>query len=128
VRAVSKPTSHLLDIYDCWIHLATDKRQLATLRRSYGKNKVPTLDQGQFGCLLSFREQRTDRPDINHYVIYLDVALHRQDAGQLIDTVVHECTHLATGILDSVGAGYDSDSEPLAWLLGWLARWVWTSL
>lgn len=125
---MTQPASHLLDIYDAWLHLATDKRQLATLRRRYGKDKIPTLGRDSFGCLLSFRMQPTDRPDINHYVLFLDVDKHRGDQGQLVDTVAHECTHLATGILDSVGASYDGDSEPLAWLLGWLVRWVWTSL
>lgn len=125
---MSTPRSHLLDIYDCWLHLALDRRQLASLRRKHGNTKIPNLDRGSFGMLIQFRDSPADRPDVNHYVIYLDVAQHRGNTSQLIDTIAHEATHLAAGILDSTNASYDGDSEPLAWMVGWLTRWVWDGL
>lgn len=120
---VTTPTSHYLDIYDCWLHVTTNARQLATLRRKYPQ--IPKRDDGAFGGTISFRESPTDACDVNHYVIDLDIKAHRGNQGELLNTVAHEAAHTSCHILDAAGAGYDGDSEPLAWLVGWVVRWVW---
>lgn len=128
MRVTTLSRAHLLDVYDCWLHVATDRRQVAQLRRKHGKAKVPPQDSGEFGSTLRFREQPADRPEINHWIIYVDVAAHRSNQGALLNTIAHEAAHAAAGILDSTGTEYDGNSEPLAWLVGWLVEWVWTSV
>lgn len=118
--------SHLLDIYDCWLHLATNNRELAAIRRKH--KQIPKREPGNFGSTYCFRESPDTGGDVNHYLVHIDLSLHRGDAGELLNTVTHEATHVATTILDSVGQPYDGDSEALAWLLAWVARWIWDGL
>ena len=119
---------HILDIYGVHLHLVTDRRQLSALRKRYGIKKIPNLDPGQFGATTRFHIEPPDAPDQTHVGIYIQVTAHRGDQGELLDTVAHEVTHAACLILDSTGTEYDGNSEPLAYLIGWLVRWVWTSL
>lgn len=124
-RAMGKPRSHLLDVYDCWVHVATDRRQLATLRQQYGPKSIPKQDEAWFGGTTQFRVEPIDGPDINHYVVYIDIASHRGNGAEIVNTCAHEATHAAALILDATSTEYDGNSEPLAWLVGWLTRWIW---
>lgn len=105
--------SHLLDIYGIWIHLATDPRQWRSLQRHFtSPEDVPTV--------LGFAGWRDG--DI---VLFVDLGAHTGDTLALVDTVAHEATHAAGAILDHVGEQYDGTSEALAYLVGWLTKWVW---
>lgn len=122
---MSQPRSHRLDVYDCWLHVATNRRQLATLRRKYGKTRVPPVEPGEFGCTTRFRDQPANDLALNHYVIFVNTDAHRGNQGALLNTVAHEATHAGGLILDSTNTEYDGNSEPLAWLVAWITQWVW---
>lgn len=125
---MGKPRSHLLDVYDCWLHVATDRRQFAQFRRKYGKTKIEPAPPGEFGCTNRFRVQPADGISVNHFLVFLDVAAHKGNSRDLLNTTVHEATHAAAQILDSTAAEYDGGSEPLAWLVAWVAGWLWEAV
>lgn len=117
----TQPATHLLDVYGVHIHAATTTRQMTTLRRRY-----PQIDKpdGWGGCTRFQHQPKTGMPQL-HLAFWVDVAGHKGDRGALLDTCAHEATHAGCLILDDCGAEYDGNHEPLAYLIGWLTRWVW---
>lgn len=114
--------SKVLDIYDVHLHLATSRRDWATLRRRYPKLKAAHPDE--FGSTNRFTQANAHGPRMAHVAVFLDIPAHHGDHAALLDTCAHEATHAALGILDTKGVDYDKDSEPLACLLAWLTCWL----
>lgn len=120
---MSKPRSHQLDIYGAWIHCATTPKQWRALRR-----RLPSLDKkpnAQGSVSLTLHETDSGRV-IPHLTIWLDLNA-AEDGADLVDLVAHEATHAAGSLLDHVGQAYDGSSEALAYLVGFIAAWLWTS-
>lgn len=118
------PSSHVLDVYGVHLHLATTRRQASRLHRLYpalGKISMPT---GWGGCAKFGHVPPIGIAQL-HLAFWVDVAGHRGDLGALLDTCAHEATHAGCLILDDCDADYDGNSEPLAYLVGWLTRWLW---
>lgn len=73
----------------------------------------------------------TDGLPVLHVVICLDgrVLAHEDTTvAEVAKIVAHEATHAAGMILDHVGQEYDGVTEALAYLVGWLVKWVWANL
>jgi hypothetical protein len=52
--------------------------------------------------------------------------LERDDTDRyLVGTCAHEASHAAGRILASIGHTVDETDEPHAYLVEWLARWLW---
>lgn len=113
--------THVLDIYGVHLHLATTKREWATLRRRLTfLDKTPTtLGLASFACW----EPRGAGKSVPHLVVWINVADHEGDQLELIDTCAHEAAHGVSGIFDWVGHNQAGD-EPHAYLIGWLTRWI----
>lgn len=117
---MGKPIHHRLDVYGTHLHLATDRRALATLRR-----QLPELDKGPHtvgGSTIIGNPEGATRT--THLVIWIDVDAHHTDDA-LVDTIAHESTHAGALLLDHIGQAYDGDSEALAYLVGFIAGWTW---
>lgn len=120
------PTSHRLDIYGADLHLATDRRQWATLRR-----RLAFLDKEapKSAGISQFATWHPKGPGLTQPVLvfWVDLANH-PDTLDLVDTVAHEASHAASQLLDWVGHDVKGTDEPHAYLVGWLARWLWQQL
>ncbi len=110
-----------LDIYDVTMHLARNKRSWAALRRKYPK-ALPAIesDTGGLTCYMG--------DVVCFYIPACD------DLGQGLTVLAHEAAHAAGAILDHRGValvdgeaedGGSIGSEALAYLTGWLTRWLW---
>ena len=53
-----------------------------------------------------------------------------RDQSTLVATVAHECVHAAQRMYDKIGADHTAAGagEPFAYLVDWLAGWVWDQL
>ena len=52
--------------------------------------------------------------------------LKATEAGSdLVDLVAHEAAHAAGALLDHIGQAYDGNSEAFAYLVGFIAGWLW---
>lgn len=115
--------SHLLDIYGAWIHLATDAQQWRSVQRkitSLSEDVPESMGRTDFALWLPDTGGSTA-----NLVVFIDLRAHTGDMLALVDTVAHEATHAAGGLLDHVGQKYDGNSEALAYLVGWLTSWIW---
>ena len=115
------PRHHTLDIYDTELHLATNRRDWATLRRRFGfLRKEP----GAEGRVHSAVWVPKAGPTRQHIVIWIDLAKHDGRPGGLVNSCAHEATHAAGDILEQIGHDKAGD-EPHAYLVGWLTEWIW---
>jgi hypothetical protein len=113
--------SHMLDIYGAWLHLATDKRQWSALRRQHkGVDLVEDLDSDGICQFVIHTDHGTHTP---HLFMFLNVKTHGDDHLRLTETCAHEATHAAAQLFDHIGQK-GGDSEALAYLVGWLTRWL----
>jgi hypothetical protein len=114
--------SYVLDIYGTHLHLATKPKQWRRLARKYDN----LIDQNDSpGSVTLFVD--TEALNRIHLAVWVDVAAHDGDGAQLIETVAHEATHAAAQLLDHIGQP-PGDSEALAYLTGWLTRWLWEAV
>lgn len=112
---MGKPRSHLLDIYGTRLHLATTPGQWRRLCRQY-EQLDPDMAQGN-GCSSLFGED-----GVVHLAFYVS---RRLATGKRIEVAGHEAAHGAGLLFEDIEAKYDALSEPFAWLVGWLTRWLW---
>lgn len=110
--------SHSLAIYGAHLHICTDRRQWATLRRRF---KDLTIPDSEGAVYLTFDGVKNRVP---HLCIYLDRASVADDKT-LVNLVAHEATHAAGALFDHLGEKYDGESEALAYLVGWIAECAW---
>lgn len=118
---MSKPASHQLDVYGCWIHLATDRRAWSTLRR-----RVKSLDpkpSDAAGAVTYTKFSSDAGRHVQHYVVWINLAAVFDD-HDLLDTVAHEACHVSATLLEHIGQP-GGDSEALAYLVGWITVWLW---
>jgi hypothetical protein len=119
---MTKPRTHTLDIYRAELHMATDRRAWAALRRRF-----PYLDKAPAAAGLS--QFATFHPNDGGHtvpilVLWVDVKAHR-GAGELVETCAHEASHAASQLFEHVGHDVKGTDEPHAYLVGWLTRWLW---
>lgn len=114
-------THHVLDIYGVHVHLVTNRRDWATLRRrlTFMGDAPTSLGQATFACW----EPKGAGKSVPHLVLWINVTDHQGDHLELVDTCAHEATHGVSGIFDWVGHDKAGD-EPSAYLTGWLTRWL----
>lgn len=112
---------HVLDIYGVHLHLATTRRDWATLRRklTFMGAAPKSLGQAAFACW----EPKGAGKSVPHLVLWINLADHAGDLLELLNTCAHEAAHGTSGILE--WAGHDkAGDEPHAYLVGWLTRWI----
>ena len=121
------PITHLLDIYSVTLHLAWNRDAWAAIRA-----EVDSLNPDPDSLGFTSRDIDTDT-GMPHISFWVDVERHRARGADsylnaLVETVGHEGYHGAGLILDHFGQHYDGDSEAMAYLVGWLAEWMWEHL
>lgn len=109
--------THRLDIYGVDVFLATSRRDWATLRRRFDFLRKEEADN-HFG----FTVFATMNGGKRYLIFWMDPEL---DGGHLVDTCAHEASHAAGRILGCIGHTVPDTDEPHAYLVGWLARWLW---
>lgn len=115
--------SHTLDIYGVQLHLATDRRDWAALRRRlpYLQKTPDSLGISHFATW----HPADGAPPVPHLAIWINAA--HLELHDLIDTAAHEAAHGASQILHWTGhdfRGIDGTDEPHAYLVGWLTAWI----
>ncbi len=118
----AKPVTHTLDIYSAVVHLATTQKQWDRLRKT-----VDSLDAepGGLGFTSCDVFEATDGGTVPHLSIFIDRKAHADSVSALVNTCAHEAAHAAGMLLNHLGQPYDGNSEAHAYLVGWLAQWLW---
>ena len=118
---MSKPRSHQLDIYGGWLHCATTPKQWRALRR-----QLPSLaeDPGGQGAVSLTLHEADNGLVTPHLAVWLDLKA-TGDGADLVELIAHEAFHAGGALLDHIGQAYDGDSEALAYLVGFIAAWLW---
>ena len=60
-------------------------------------------------------------------VVYVERADPGQELSRMV-TATHEAVHAGAMLLDHIGQPYDGGSEALAYLVEWIAAWLWNGL
>lgn len=116
---MGNPRSHLLDVYDCWLHVAVTEQDWAKLAKRYDLTDLDSMG----ACVLFTDASKANQP---HVAIYVDSATM---GTKRVDLIAHEATHAAAQILDHIEQRADRhDSEALAYLVGFIARWLWEAM
>lgn len=121
--------SHNLDIYGAILHLCTRKRQLERLQED-----MPGADPWRSDATgLTTSLVEIGPPNLHHVVIFVDTLSMGEDTAMMVNTIAHEAAHAAGFILNHVGAGATLSTttdaaEHVAYLIGWIAEWVWHHL
>lgn len=118
--------THLLDVYSVWLHVVTSPAAWA--RHADRIDSLPAEVPNSLGYTSS---------DIDaggqglagqlHVSFYLDLPAHKGLLSALVETVAHEAAHGAGMILDHYEETYTGTSEAHAYLVGWLAQWLWSA-
>jgi len=116
---MSKPAHYVLDIYGTSLHAAFDRKAWKQLRdENPGLQKCRTLGAG-------LTHYDLDRDGTQHLWIWVDANAHHYK-WSLLNTIAHEATHAAAFICERHEIDLNaSRSEPLAYLSGWIAEWLW---
>lgn len=118
----SSYATHQLDIYRVTLHVATTRKGWGALRRKYPK-QLPAIDDDA-GGLAAY---------MGHTLcFYIGPS---DDPADRVDIIAHEASHGAGAILEHRGIPsiqhedgyYPTGSEALAYLTGWLTRWLWSN-
>lgn len=123
---MGKPRSHLLDVYSVWLHVATDRKQWNTLRKT-----ITSLEKRPPDSIASTKheaEEINGGAQVQHFVVYINLAAHTGDGRlpeRIVETCAHEAAHVAGLILDHFSVEYDGCTEPHAYLVGWVTQWLW---
>lgn len=112
---------HVLDIYGAELHLATDKRQWATLRRrlTFLGAAPESAGLSQFAVF----EPNNGGVHVPHIVLWIDKAAHKTTLD-VIDTCAHEANHAVGQLFEHIGHEAKGTDEPSAYFAGWLTRWL----
>jgi hypothetical protein len=113
---MSKPISHQLDIYGAWIHLACTRAEWKQLKRRHNLDVVKPESLG-----LTMRFHKADGEI--HLPVFLDIG--KLEGAGLVEIIAHEAAHLSGMLFDTIDASYDGESEPFAYLVGFIAAWLW---
>lgn len=114
---------HVLDAYGCHLHVATDRRGWATLRR-----RLPGLVDGPAPESAGWTRFATWQPKsgitVPVVVVYINAAQHTEPVD-LIDTAAHEAAHVVSALMEHIGHSISGVDEPSAYLTGWVTAWLW---
>lgn len=108
--------NHQLDIYGVWLHLALTRHEWATLRRRHAK--LPPIASYGLSSLVQ-------DDDDAHLCLYVAADKLAGNPQGLTEILAHEAAHGAGMILDFIDQEYDGQSEAHAYLVGYLAAWMW---
>ena len=119
---MAKPVSHLLDIYSTWLHLATDEKGWTKLQEQHDRSivKADALGSTTFATFHPHQAGAT----VPHVFLYVDLEAHRGVDVALVETCAHEAAHAATHILRYVGHRIRRHDEPFAYLVAFIAQWM----
>lgn len=119
---MSKPRSHRLDVYGAWLHVATDQAAWRRIR----KRIIPTLpkDPGGLGATCLTLQETPDGKVVPHLTVWLDVGATESQRDK-VSLITHEAAHAGLCLLDHVGQKYDGESEAMAYLIDFIAGWLW---
>lgn len=139
-----KAIRHHLDVYDTVLRLAYDmptwKALLADCPGDPPSNH-PLDPTSNLGCVYGATWEQS--PDVNwartarpakrgilHVSIWINVEDCGADLAELVATVAHEGVHAAADIFGHIASRHTPEqaSEPFAYLVDWLVRWVWDNL
>lgn len=112
-----------LDLYYADFRLVTSKKSWRKLNRQIPVGDPPT----SAGYTIRLTDQETAR---QHVTVWVDLGWHDKhpdSQAELLRTCIHEATHAAAMVLDGIGQAYDGSSEPLAYLVEWIASWLWAA-
>ena len=127
-KSATGPVHHLLDIYDTHLHLATNRRAWATLRRRY-PGLVEEAPDSMGWCRMATFHPKGGAASQLHLVLYINLAQHQDGLDELVNTCAHEATHAALSLQDHIGHDpRGSADEPTAYLAGWITGWIWRNL
>lgn len=113
---------HTLDVYGAELYCATTKREWAAMRR-----KMTWLDKTpESAGLASFAIWKPKGPGlaVPTLVLWIDAEAHT-DPAELVDTCAHEASHAVSQLMEYIGHTPVGTDEPSAYLVGWLAKWLW---
>ena len=112
---------HVLDVYGVHLHLLTKASELDDVRERIGcdADDLPDDTTHSLGSASSLTDEKTGD---EHHVVWIDVKSRRhRRRADLIDTIAHECSHVADHVLQDRNV---YGGEARAYLVGWLAGWV----
>ena len=113
---------HRLDVYDRWLHLAYTPKQWAKLTARFEQH----IDQPGMGAVTSVRDTNPPAGEpATHYLIWIDKQEHDGQPAALVNTIAHEASHVAGQIFDDIGEQPSNNTETRAYLVGWIAQWIW---
>jgi hypothetical protein len=112
---MTKARSHLLDVYGTQLHVATTKAEWRRLCKQFTQITPADLEGRGYTALFG-------QGGVVHLAFYVHA---KMPAAKRIETAAHEATHGAALLLEDLSAKYDGLSEPFAYLVGWLTRWLW---
>lgn len=119
---MSKPFDHFLEVYGLHLHLATDVKAWRKLNKRVSDSlhtKKP--DASGLVEIGTFTTQRGMH--MPHVYIFINVGAH-EDIEGLVDTIAHEASHAAGAIAEHIGHPIAPVDEPVAYLVGWITRWL----
>lgn len=108
---------HRIEIYGVDVHLATTRRDWATLRRRFDFLDRDTPSEAMGYTVYATRRQGSQR----HLVFWVDGT---RTGAELVNTIAHEASHGAGRILECIGHTVPATDEPHAYLVGWLSGWI----
>jgi hypothetical protein len=124
-RAKPRLLERQIDVYGAFLYLARSAADVGLARERFPG--IHELDHAMVGGTTPILD--TEDPLAGfHVIVYIDVAANQTRPGVLINTIAHESAHAAGMILDHFGQPYDGDSEAHAYLVGWIAEWLWVNV
>lgn len=116
---------HDFDVYENrTMYLARNTREW---KKTYAK--VPPIGKKPPKTALGQVEHHTwvpnDGLDGPHSLFVIWIGVERLGSHDtLVNTIAHESFHAAGAILESTSATYNSASEPMAYLVGFISQWL----
>lgn len=115
--------SHRLDVYGADLYLATTKHEWQTLGRRISTLEREVPEAAGSSIFATFHPNDGSR-SVPVLILWLDLAAHAS-SSDLVNTIAHEASHAAGQLLDYLGHDIRGTDEPHAYLVGWLAAWMW---
>lgn len=112
-----------LDIYPARLHLITSGKQWKRHHRDLPMHQPDAPDSA--GLTATTLDTHAA---VLHVTVWVDTAWHDRHGHSTDDTAIHEAVHAGGAILDHFGQSYDGQSEALAYLVDWIARWLRSNL
>jgi len=108
-----------LDPYGVQLHLSFDEEEWKRIGRFYHLNDWEDGPEGGGRT----EDSWDDVMNVYHVIVYVEL-VKRTDA-YIINTISHEAVHAAGMVLSHSGQDYDGMTEAFAYLVGFIAEYVW---